>query len=314
MCLLRSSRSNAWSYLDNILFNLPYDEKRYQKTLEVRQSSLWEGASVLNVSQVCALVNDLTILEDGDESEIGERGVNLSGGQKARGLSPQNIWILALSEADVLQSLSPEQCTRALQSFSWTMSSRQVSLSVLLIPTHCDLKHPTVDAHTAHHLYHECLQGDLMKGRTVILVSHHVQLCAPGASYVVALENGRVQFSGARDAFLGSTVMTTLVQSTSADAEEKESDPEVIADEKEADEKEGPSVHTVSQPANGQAKPEKKAARKLVEEEKRAVGRVGRDIWLTYLKACGGYIYWIVFAVSLLVATVMPVFENGWLR
>jgi hypothetical protein len=52
--------------------------------------------------EVCALVSDLDILEDGDESEIGERGVsylsfklildayrskqvNLSGGQKARG-------------------------------------------------------------------------------------------------------------------------------------------------------------------------------------------------------------------------------------
>jgi ABC-type transport system involved in cytochrome bd biosynthesis fused ATPase/permease subunit len=34
---------------------------------------------------VCALVPDLEIIEDGDEAEIGERGVNLSGGQKARG-------------------------------------------------------------------------------------------------------------------------------------------------------------------------------------------------------------------------------------
>ena len=76
---------------ENILFNLPYVEERYRRTLEV-----------------CALESDLKILEDGDESEIGERGVstesltsitldstltyvtffkvNLSGGQKARGM------------------------------------------------------------------------------------------------------------------------------------------------------------------------------------------------------------------------------------
>ena len=55
-------------HTDNILFDLPYVEERYQKVLEA-----------------CSLLSDLEILEDGDESEIGERGVNLSGGQKARG-------------------------------------------------------------------------------------------------------------------------------------------------------------------------------------------------------------------------------------
>ena len=66
------SVQSAWlrnaSIRDNILFELPYVEERYHKTLEV-----------------CALLSDLEILEDGDMSEIGERGVNLSGGQKARG-------------------------------------------------------------------------------------------------------------------------------------------------------------------------------------------------------------------------------------
>jgi hypothetical protein len=46
-------------WLENILFNLPYDDERYLKTLEV-----------------CALISDLEILEDGDEAEIGERGVD----------------------------------------------------------------------------------------------------------------------------------------------------------------------------------------------------------------------------------------------
>ena len=54
---------SAWlrnaSIRDNILFDLPYVEERYQRTLEA-----------------CALLSDLEILEDGDQSEIGERGVS----------------------------------------------------------------------------------------------------------------------------------------------------------------------------------------------------------------------------------------------
>lgn len=55
------------SIKDNILFGFPYDEERYNEVLEC-----------------CALNPDLKMLEDGDETEIGARGVSLSGGQKAR--------------------------------------------------------------------------------------------------------------------------------------------------------------------------------------------------------------------------------------
>ncbi|KAJ7727894.1 hypothetical protein B0H16DRAFT_1677216 [Mycena metata] len=55
------------SIKDNILFGYPLDEARYNEVIEC-----------------CALGPDLDMLEDGDSTEIGEKGVSLSGGQKAR--------------------------------------------------------------------------------------------------------------------------------------------------------------------------------------------------------------------------------------
>ncbi|RCN49286.1 ABC transporter transmembrane region [Ancylostoma caninum] len=52
---------------DNILFGKPFDKRRYNQVLNA-----------------CALKPDLKILTNGDMTEIGEKGINLSGGQKAR--------------------------------------------------------------------------------------------------------------------------------------------------------------------------------------------------------------------------------------
>ncbi|KAA1472498.1 multidrug resistance-associated ABC transporter [Dentipellis sp. KUC8613] len=273
---------SAWlrnaSIKENILFNLPYDEKRYQRTLEV-----------------CALVNDLKILEDGDESEIGERGVNLSGGQKAR------------------VSLARAVYSRA---------------SILFL----DDVLSAVDAHTAHHLYFECLKGDLLRGRTIILVSHHVQLCFPGASYIAALDNGRVLYSGDREGFEKSGILGTLVQSGATDPTDEEEPEATVTIEEEIPKVEKETIShseessssgdpitsdssstAVTSTAGTEAKIEKKGPRKLVEEERRAVGRIGKAVWLTYIDAFGGRWYWVAFATVLLLAAISPVVENLWL-
>lgn len=52
---------------DNIIFGEPYDDARYRKVI-----------------YACGLTTDLTLFEDGDQTEIGEKGITLSGGQKAR--------------------------------------------------------------------------------------------------------------------------------------------------------------------------------------------------------------------------------------
>ncbi|KAL0388789.1 UNVERIFIED_CONTAM: ABC transporter C family member 14 [Sesamum radiatum] len=52
---------------ENILFGSPMNVEKYK-----------------NVIKVCSLEKDLEIMEHGDQTEIGERGINLSGGQKQR--------------------------------------------------------------------------------------------------------------------------------------------------------------------------------------------------------------------------------------
>lgn len=61
----------AWiingSVRENILFGLPYDEEKYSRTLNA-----------------ACLGPDLQIMKSGDQTLIGDRGINLSGGQRQR--------------------------------------------------------------------------------------------------------------------------------------------------------------------------------------------------------------------------------------
>src|SRR5258706_8252877 len=110
------------SIRENILFGSPFEEERYWQVIEC-----------------CALGPDLTMLEDGDATEIGERGISLSGGQKAR---------VALARAVYARS----RC-------------------VLL-----DDPLSAVDSHTARFLFERLFQGGLLKHRTVVRPVIHTVL------------------------------------------------------------------------------------------------------------------------------------------
>lgn len=239
------------------------DYQRYSATLEA-----------------CSLLSDLEILEDGDQTEIGEKGVNLSGGQKAR------------------VSLARAVYSRASYLFLDDVLS-------------------AVDAHTAAHLFDKCLRGPLLEGRTIVLVSHHVQLCAPGAKLILHLDNGMVAFSGTADEY-----MATTLYSKEQGEEGFEKDAETpglkltnknlahLALPKEVSSSTSSLSEFETSGSSEDEEPERPAAppRKLIEEEARAVGKVPASVWLYYLRANGQALFWATFAIIFISAKGEPWF------
>ncbi|KAJ7035141.1 P-loop containing nucleoside triphosphate hydrolase protein [Mycena alexandri] len=124
---------------NNILFNSPIDEERYSKVL-----------------YQCCLERDLELFDAGDETEVGEKGLTLSGGQKARLTLARSIYA----------------------------NSQVVILDDILA---------ALDVHTAKWVVEKCLGGDLLKNRTVILVTHNIAMTTKLADFVVSVGlDGRV--------------------------------------------------------------------------------------------------------------------------
>jgi ABC-type multidrug transport system fused ATPase/permease subunit len=146
------------SIKDNILFGLPMIPARYKETLSC-----------------CALDKDISYLDNGDNTEIGERGITLSGGQKAR---------VALA--------------RAVYS-----RAQNILMDDIL---------SSVDSHTAKHIYQTCLMGPIMKGRTRILITHQVNLCIPGSKYIVYVNHGGVEMAGCPKDFVSSGKLNVVVE------------------------------------------------------------------------------------------------------
>uniref|UniRef100_A0A674DTK0 ATP binding cassette subfamily C member 12 n=1 Tax=Salmo trutta TaxID=8032 RepID=A0A674DTK0_SALTR len=106
---------------DNILMGEPFNQTRYDKVISA-----------------CSLIPDLAILPYGDQTEIGERGLNLSGGQKQRVSLARAVY----SNKDIILLDDP--------------------LSA-------------VDAHVGKHIFEECIKKTL-KGKSIILVTHQLQV------------------------------------------------------------------------------------------------------------------------------------------
>ncbi|KXN65309.1 hypothetical protein CONCODRAFT_53624, partial [Conidiobolus coronatus NRRL 28638] len=212
------------------------------------------------VIRICALLPDFQTLTDGDLTEVGEKGITLSGGQKQRVSLARAVYSRA-------SHIILDDCLSA------------------------------VDAHTAKYLFHKCIMGDIMRGRTRILVTHNISLTFPHAAYAVVM--------GTRGAISGVGKPDDL-------RELEEIKSELASGETQTEDEEDHAAATADIPANlgTEADPTKK----LVEEEERATGKVKLSIYKTYFKAVGGIPYWAIFCLLFVLYQALPLVLDWWIQ
>ncbi len=128
------------SIRDNILFGKPLNKARY-----------------INTILACQLEKDLEILPAGDMTEIGEKGINLSGGQKARVSLARAVY----ADSDIVLMDDP--------------------ISAL-------------DANVRKQIFKQVFQG-LLASKTRILVTHAVDFLHL-ADKIIVMNQGEVQAVG----------------------------------------------------------------------------------------------------------------------
>ncbi|THG05399.1 hypothetical protein TEA_002118 [Camellia sinensis var. sinensis] len=252
---------------ENILFGEEMDRERYEKVLEA-----------------CSLKKDLEILSFGDQTVIGERGINLSGGQKQRIQIARALY----QDADIYLFDDP---------FS------------------------AVDAHTGSHLFKQCLLG-LLDSKTVIFVTHQVEFL-PAADLILVMKDGRITQAGKYNDILnsGSDFMelvgahkealsaldSTVAESCSEKLTVSEEDGGLGSVQKSVQKEEA---------GHGQnGKPDGTAGQKgqIVQEEEREKGRVGLSVYWKYITtAYGGALVPFVLLAQILFQ-MLQIGSNYWM-
>lgn len=199
----------AWiqntSVKNNILFGKQYEESWYEKVIDA-----------------CALNPDLEILPNGDETEIGERGITVSGGQKQR----LNIARAIYFNADLVLLDDP--------------------LSA-------------VDAHVGRHIMDKAICG-LLKDRCRILATHQLHVLNR-CDRIIVMDEGRIHAVDTFENLLRDNELFKRLMSTSRQENLEEEETEAVDEvsEERADEQKAPKKTSTAKPAVALMQEEEKA-------------------------------------------------------
>ncbi|KAF5176353.1 Multidrug resistance abc transporter atp-binding and permease protein [Thalictrum thalictroides] len=223
---------------ENILFGSPMNTRRYKE-----------------VVSVCSLDKDLEMMEFGDQTEIGERGINLSGGQKQR-----------------------IQLARAVYQ----------DCDIYLL----DDVFSAVDAHTGSELFKDCVRGTL-KNKTILLVTHQVDFLH-NADLILVMRDGMIVQSGKYDDLLKSGLdFGALVAAHETSMELADMNNNEVQESPKSPISQLPASPHLQVSHSGhksftQSESEKGTS-KLIEEEERETGRVTFQVYKSYFTLAYGW-------------------------
>uniref|UniRef100_A0A0N5ACE9 ABC transmembrane type-1 domain-containing protein n=1 Tax=Syphacia muris TaxID=451379 RepID=A0A0N5ACE9_9BILA len=309
----------AWlqnmSLKENIIFGAPFMQETYEKIIEA-----------------CALKADIAMLPAGDETEIGEKGINLSGGQKQRISLARAIY----ADADIILLDDP--------------------LSA-------------VDVHVGKHIFEKIIssKSGLLAKKTRILVTHslhYLKFC----DQIIVMKDGTISECGTYEELIcGEGAFSKFLEEYLAEevesrgrsvsfGEQEEEVSEVLKDlekfhpgkwrnveshisqesleQRSISNKGSFSISALSDDAKSGvvrksdggnkfeieplikkskvAAPSNDEKSKLIEKETVEVGRVKWSVYMAYIKAIG-YPTGCLFVIIYVLSSILGVFSNLWL-
>jgi len=272
---------------ENILFGLEFDKERYELA-----------------KKLSCLDDDLKILKHVDETMIGDKGINLSGGQKAR---------LSLARA--------------------LYAEKEIYLFDDILAA--------VDAHVGRAIFKDCFLGHL-KNKTRVLITHALYYLKH-VDYIYVVDNGRIVEQGTFEEINNSAILeevlkkfeedknfadnqtiTSIAEIVSPILKKEEEYPSIIFQDLEkkdlkCQEDSNFSVvftntienNTSKEPLNDNYN---KIFDDLIMEEDRQVGHVSWEVVKSYISYNGGSIFLALIVTLMFVWVCLALGSNIWLK
>ncbi|RLN48167.1 hypothetical protein BBJ29_000290 [Phytophthora kernoviae] len=257
---------------ENICFGLPFDEARYAEAV-----------------RVSSMQKDLIVLPGGDLTEIGEKGINLSGGQRTRVALARAVY----QDADIYL------------------------LDDIL---------SAVDSHVGHDIFKECIKNCL-KDKLVVLVTHGLTFLSE-CGKIVVLENGTIVEDGTYPDLMekdGGLLMDLVAKYKDQDQQNEvhtteELEDDISLDELEEDEEDNPTPERLGRRLSRSSVRSERSSEagagaegQLMTDEDRSVGDVAWQVYKTWILAFGGIFAGLTIVIIFIATQFVNLLSTWWL-